>query len=548
MCVDVFVTHVSDIPVPTLLTVAVIAIHGLAVSAQRSPILGDWAARLDINGRPHVLWLKVAEAPGNELLASAWINPPLDGAGPSIFSNLKVVRLESSWTLATGSDVNPLRLEVRQSEGEIVASYQVRAETGKTQLWRAPTDPAANRPLEGTYVTASGANIAIRTGTYGGNKVLKYLEERTGSSGNLYQIAERTFVGGPTSALPAPAARTITFAGNPADRLTSRFGGETAVARRSPLYVREDIQIPVEGAVLGCQILKPIGARKHPAAVLVPGSGAVDRFAGYYILAELFAQHGVASLICDKRGTGTSTGDWRYQSFEQQAQDVVAGMQLLRRRPEVDASRVGIWAISQGTYPGPIAAVTGDASFLILVAGFGQSLRDTVMASNIERMKRSGTASAEIERYRDYFGRWQQAVLANDFNAYEAIHKEYAGAAWLPRNPQSENVFKTSWQNARARLMWPYQPGPTLRQLKIPVLAFWGSEDDEAISRIEQPAFEQLLRDAGNRDYTLRVVPGAEHGMQINGGEVQSTGYAPEYISRMLEWLRARVLLSVPAG
>ena len=226
---------------------------------------------------------------------------------------------------------------------------------------------------------------------------------------------------------------------------------------------------------------------------------------------------------------------------------MVAGMQRLRRRPEVDASRVGIWAISQGTYPGPIAAVTGDASFLILVAGFGQSLRDTVMASNIERMRRSGTASAEIERYKDYFGRWQQAVMANDFSAYEALYKEYSGAVWLPGNPQSENVFKTSWQNARARLMWPYKPGPTLRQLKIPVLAFWGSEDEEAISRIEQPIFEQLLRDAGNRDYSLRVVAGAEHGMQINGGEVQSAGYAPEYISGMLEWLRARVSLSVPA-
>ena len=132
----------------TLLTVAVIGTHGLAVSAQRSPILGDWAARLDIGGRPHVLWLKVAEAPGNELVASVWINPSLDASRPSIFSNIKVVRLESSWTLATGSDVNSLRLEVRQSEGGIVATYQVRADSGKTQLWRAPTDPTANRLLK----------------------------------------------------------------------------------------------------------------------------------------------------------------------------------------------------------------------------------------------------------------------------------------------------------------------------------------------------------------------------------------------------------------
>ena len=93
----------------------------------------------------------------------------------------------------------------------------------------------------------------------------------------------------------------------------------------------------------------------------------------------------------------------------------------------MDASRVGIWAFSQGTYPGPIAAVTGNASFLILVAGFGNSSRDTVMAGNIERMQRSGTASAEIERYKDYFGRWQQAVMDDDFTAYEAVFKQYHG-------------------------------------------------------------------------------------------------------------------------
>ena len=532
-----------------LLTLAAIGAHGLTGSAQDGTVLrGDWAARLDIDGLPRVLWLKVVEAPGNEFVASAWINPALDGAVLSIFNNIKVVSQKSSWTLATGSDANLLRLELRKSEQGFVATYQVRTSTGTTQFWRAAADPTANRPLEGTYGTASGENISIRTGTYGGNKVLMYLEEKTGRSGNLYQIAEGSFVGGPSSALPAPVARTVTFAGNPADRLTLQSGDNTTIARKSPVYVREDIQIPVDGAVLGCQILWPVGAGKHPGVVLVPGSGAVDRFAGYYIVAELFAQHGMASLVCDKRGTGTSTGDWRYQSFEQQARDVVAGMQRLRSRPEVDASRVGIWALSQGTYPGPIAAVTGNAAFLILVAGFGDSLRDGVMTSNIERMKRSGTASAEIERYKDYFGRWQQAVMGNDYSAYEAVYKQYAGAPWLPGNPQSENVFKTSWQNARARLTWPYNPGPTLRQLKIPVLAFWGSEDDEALPHIEQPAFEQLLRDAGNPDYSLRVIAGAQHGMQINGAGVQSTGYAPAYISGMLEWLRTRVLKPAPGG
>ena len=233
-----------------LLTLATVGGHGPTVFAQRGTILqGDWAARLDIGGQPRVLWLKVVGAPGKELVGSAWINPPLDGPGPSIFNNLKVVSGESSWIVGTESDANLLRLELRKSADAFVATYQVRTSTGTTQFWRAPADPNANRLLEGTYTAASGENISVRTGTYGGNKVLSYLEEKTGRSGNLYQIAPNSFVGGPGSALPAPTARTLTFAGDPADRLTLRADGKTSVARKSQIYAREDLQIPVEGAV-----------------------------------------------------------------------------------------------------------------------------------------------------------------------------------------------------------------------------------------------------------------------------------------------------------
>lgn len=534
----------------TLLPLTLVVIYCCAASviAQRDlPLLGDWAASLDIDGRPRVLWLKVSENPSKDLLASISINPSPTAAVVFQLNNITVVRQGPSWTLATGEGANSVRLDVQENDGGFDATYTVGTANGRTKLRRVPSDAALNRPLQGTYISPSGENIHIRTVGYGLNRVLSYLDERTGRTGFLYQSRSNSYVGGPSFALPDPVEVTATFAGDPVDRLTWQNGSRKVTAKKSAAYSRNDVQISVEGANLGCEILSPAGSRKYPAVVLVPGSGGVTRFTDYYILAELFAGQNIASLVCDKRGTGTSSGDWRYQSFEQQAQDIVAGMEYLRRRPEVDGSRVGIWAFSQGAYPGPIAAVTGNASFLILVAGSALPLRDVVTLTDIEQMKRSGTSAEEIDRYKGYQGRRQQALLARSFEAYENARKEYEGAAFVPATPAAAEAFKNNWSIERARLMWPYEPQPTLRKIKIPVLAFWGSEDSDALLHLNRPAMEQALREAGNTDYSLRVIAGAGHGLRINMRGLGDVGYAPEYISGMLEWLRSRVEKMAPA-
>jgi pimeloyl-ACP methyl ester carboxylesterase len=111
----------------------------------------------------------------------------------------------------------------------------------------------------------------------------------------------------------------------------------------------------------------------------------------------------------------------------------------------------------------------------------------------------------------------------------------------VPRSLPAEAAWKSNWQNERARLMWRYAPEPILRQLKVPVLAFWGSEDPEALPSVEKPLLEQALREAGNRNYSLRVVTGGGHGLWVGRSEAERLGYAPEYLSGMLTWLRDNV-------
>lgn len=507
---------------------------------QAVPFPGKWAGRLDIAGQPALLWLKATESQPGEFVASVFMDPAPSGIAPQ--TSLQMTSDASSWSFHAGEPPNQIRLQVRRTDQGFSATYRVGDANGQTLLRRVSDDLASNKRLSGAYVLSPDETVFIRTGKQGPDYSLSYLDEKTGRTGFLYQETSNSYVGGVSHALPDPVGVSVRFEGNPASRIVWQpSGGEDVRGTNSTTYRREDVQIPVDGAVLACEALVPAGPGTHAAVVLVPGSGAVDRFTTYYMQADVFAQHGIASLVCDKRGTGASTGDWRFESFERQAEDVAASMQYLRRRSEVNPERVGIWAFSQGTYPAPIAAVNGRASFLILVAAFATANDEGVMISNVERMRRAQASDEQIARYKDYFKRWRQAVLDNDYQAFERAYKDHAGASWVPRSLPAEAAWKSNWQNERARLMWRYAPEPILRQLKVPVLAFWGSEDPEALPSVEKPLLEQALREAGNRNYSLRVVTGGGHGLWVGRSEAERLGYAPEYLSGMLTWLRDNV-------
>ena len=99
-----------------------------------------------------------------------------------------------------------------------------------------------------------------------------------------------------------------------------------------------------------------------------------------------FASRGLAVLTYDKRGCGGSGGDWKTVDLDVLAQDALAGVRWLKAQPGVDASRVGVWGISQGGWIGPLAASrrlvqvrqaprrAGDPARLVADAGRAHSL------------------------------------------------------------------------------------------------------------------------------------------------------------------------------
>lgn len=94
---------------------------------------------------------------------------------------------------------------------------------------------------------------------------------------------------------------------------------------------------------------------------------------------------------------------------------------------------------------------------------------------------------------------------------------------------------------------------PNLRTLTCPLLAIWGKNDLVVPPLSSSKVYEQELREIGNTNVQIKVIPSADHTMTYNltglGSETRkrredfksSPGeiFAPGYISMMSEWLRS---------
>ena len=91
-----------------------------------------------------------------------------------------------------------------------------------------------------------------------------------------------------------------------------------------------------------------------------------------------------------------------------------------------------------------------------------------------------------------------------------------------------------------------YDPAPTIRQLQLPVLALFGELDNNIIAEKNRAAWEAALRAGGHRDYTLRILPKANHALLEakvgNNAEMKSLQrFVPAYSEVVLAWLSKRI-------
>jgi uncharacterized protein len=256
-------------------------------------------------------------------------------------------------------------------------------------------------------------------------------------------------------------------------------------------YIAEEVVVktPAGHTLAGTLTLPKSASRKHPvsAIVTVTGSGPQDRdeniglqgFRPFRQIADSLARRQIAVLRMDDRGTGASGGTFKGSTSADFAQDVRAGLAYLRTRPEIRADRLGVLGHSEGAL---IAAMVAEKEptlrAIVLLAGIAQPGR-TALHFQIKN---------QIEHNTKLTPEMRDSQIAEIPKRIDAM---MADDPWM-------------------KFFLNYDPAPTMRRVKTPVLILTGARDQQAVP--EQVALQEAaFKEGGNKDVTARVLPDLNH-------------------------------------
>ena len=289
---------------------------------------------------------------------------------------------------------------------------------------------------------------------------------------------------------------------------------EVVVTTRDGLHLSGTLTLPrVKGGV------------KVPAVVTLTGSGPEDRdeyipavsgYRPFRTLADSLSRRGIAVLRLDDRGVGGSDAGPATATTQDFADDAVAALEWLRHRPEVDGRRLALLGHSEGGMTAPLAVVKDPrVKAIVLMAPpgmLGQKILDYQVRHPIE--------------------------LDTSLSAARRDSLIAAG---------NRSIAESAAHNPWLRFLLDYDPAPTAKKVRVPVLIVQGATDRQVTA--EQAAMlARAFRAGGNRDVTVKIFPATNH-LFLADSSGEGAGYAalpvhtvrPEVVGTVVEWLVKRL-------
>jgi len=346
--------------------------------------------------------------------------------------------------------------------------------------------------------------------------------------------------------------------------LTRRAAGQAEATLRRPQtpvkpYPYREEEVTFEDAAghakLAGTLTVPQGAGPFPAVVLVSGSGPNTRNEPimshqlFLVLADHLTRHGIAVLRYDKRGTGASTGDYAKATTQDFANDADAAAIYLRGRKEVDPAKVGLIGHSEGGLIVPMVAVADlKVDFIVMMAGPGVDGEKVLSEQGRLISKAMGLSDEKVAK---------SSALRDQLIAIVRTEPDPALAAakmravlLAPAKAQGMSDAAIDSQIAALNTDWfryffNYDPAPTLRKVRCPVLAMIGSKDLQVPPDQNLPALRAAL--AGNPGAEVDELPSLNHLFQTaktgavgEYGEIEET-MAPLALDTVTGWIAKHV-------
>jgi uncharacterized protein len=302
----------------------------------------------------------------------------------------------------------------------------------------------------------------------------------------------------------------------------------------------EEIAFSNQAIQLAGTLYKPDINPPFPATVVIHPASGGDRTDSFYDhLRSVLPEHGIAVLIFDRRGSGKSEGNFETADFEDLASDVIAAVEYLQSRPDIEKSKIGLHGTSQGAWIAPIAAARkADIAFIVAVSASGVSPADQMnygVACHLEKDGFDRAAVEEAIRLRNLVNEYFRRRVSREQVAAELSRFEHE--PWYERGylyPSGElpvDITQSNWH-----YVMDYEPLSVWKTVTQPTL-FLFAQVDEWVP-IEQSMVNYKKATAHLQNVIFKQIPDTDHVMRNQAGEISR-----EYLHVLLDWLKSRLAI-----
>jgi len=332
-------------------------------------------------------------------------------------------------------------------------------------------------------------------------------------------------------------------------------------------YMAEDVTVENKksGVRLAGTLLVPAGKGPFPAVVFVTGSGPQNRdeeilgHKPFLVLADYLAKRGIASLRCDDRGVGRSTGDFAKATTYDFADDAEAAFEYLEHRQEAKKGGIGIVGHSEGGMIAPIVASrNASVSFIVLLAGPGMKGEDLILLQGRILAKAQGMGDSNIAAAMKVNKELYDIVQETGDETVIAARAKKAYLDYMKSTPEAKGVADATLsamadQTVRSLLSPWYRcflsldPAPYLAKVGAPVLALDGSKDLQVPAQEDLAGIKATLGKSAvggpNSKNKFVELEGLNHlfqhaktGSPDEYGKIEET-FAPEAMQAVGDWI-----------
>jgi pimeloyl-ACP methyl ester carboxylesterase len=332
-------------------------------------------------------------------------------------------------------------------------------------------------------------------------------------------------------------------------------------------YVIENVCFNNNGLTYGATLTKPTGLKSFPTVVLINGTSPQDRdytcsnHKYFWVLADYLSNHGIAVLRMDDRGMGESTGNYYMATTRDFATDILAGVQWLHTRKDIDTARIGLIGHSEGGIIAPMTYTMspGSTKFLVLICGPIVGLRyinrfqsrqqfektyksDTLVAA---KMRLHGYIVDNIPAHAHDTGEMHQ-LLRHAADTFYATESPVISEKLRIKNNENTVVDLNRSYKAFLKPWWQYildyNPLTDIHQLQCPVLGIFGEKDQQV-----PPVEDYNLLKANlppNRFSEVIMMKNMSHFMQPDTADGSWDNYEkiettimPELLDKIANWI-----------